>query len=226
MKVASLGLDIAAGKYKYTTECFQKLAEKYKPKKTSPYFIEIISHLSGADVIAYSKERKIDLIINDLDLIEKRLSKAGEEEKKLLVKLQTALEQNKLLAEVLSPEEKERVRDLNLLSLRPCVEIEKGEDEKGVIAQIFEQSGFLLFYTAGPKEVHAWLLRRGENILKAAAKIHSDLARGFIKGEVINCAELLKVFNMAEARAKGLVKSVDRDYVVEDGDVIEIKFSV
>ena len=228
MKVAALGLDIAFGKYKYEDECFRGLVEKYKPKKTSPYFLEFIENPQTADVIAYWAEKKVDLIINDLDLIEKRLLKAEDEaERKLLAKLQENLEKDKLIFEIpLQEEERSFLKNLNFLSLRPCVLVEKNLAQKELVAKVFENSGFILFYTAGVKEVHAWPLRQGENILAAAGKIHSDLARGFIKGEVVSCGDLLSVFNLAEAKAKGLVKSVDKDYIMKNGDVIEIKFSV
>jgi hypothetical protein len=95
-----------------------------------------------------------------------------------------------------------------------------------LVREINEKAQVLLFYTAGEKEVHAWDIKKGDTILTAAGKIHTDLARGFIKGEVVNAVSFEKVFNMAEARAKGLVKAVDRDYPMQDGDIIEIKFNV
>ena len=69
-------------------------------------------------------------------------------------------------------------------------------------------------------------MKKGEIVLEAAGKIHSDLKRGFIKAEVVNCKDLDNFFNMAEAKAKGLVKLVDRDYVMRENDIIEIRFNV
>ena len=65
-----------------------------------------------------------------------------------------------------------------------------------------------------------------ENALEAAGKIHSDLKRGFIKAEVTNCRDLDSFFNMAEARSRGFVKIVGKDYIVQKGDIIEIRFNV
>ncbi|MBR5946543.1 DUF933 domain-containing protein, partial [bacterium] len=59
-----------------------------------------------------------------------------------------------------------------------------------------------------------------------AGKIHSDLARGFIKADVVSFEDFMTVFNMSEAQKKGLVKLVDKDYVIPDGSIIEIRFNV
>ena len=63
-------------------------------------------------------------------------------------------------------------------------------------------------------------------MLDAASKIHTDLARGFIKAEVVNSKELDSFHNIQEAKAKGILKIVDRDYIVQDGDIIYIRFKV
>jgi len=95
-----------------------------------------------------------------------------------------------------------------------------------LIEKLISKAGILLFFTAGKKEVHVWNVDKGESILEAAGKIHSDLKRGFIKAEITNCKDLDSFFNMAEARSRGLVKIVDRDYIVEEGDIVDIRFNV
>jgi len=62
--------------------------------------------------------------------------------------------------------------------------------------------------------------------LEAAGKIHSDLKRGFIKAEVVNCRDLDNFFNWAEAKSKGFVKIVGKDYIMQENDIIEIRFNV
>ena len=82
------------------------------------------------------------------------------------------------------------------------------------------------FFTAGPTEAHAWTIRRGDTALDAAGTIHSDLARGFIRAEVIGCEDLLRCGSLAAAKKEGLVKLEGKTYVMQDGDVIEVRFSV
>jgi ribosome-binding ATPase len=84
----------------------------------------------------------------------------------------------------------------------------------------------IAFFTAGEKETRAWTLRRGETALDAAATIHSDIARGFIRCEVIRWDDLLAAGSHAEARKRGTERLEGKTYVVEDGDVLNIRFNV
>ena len=84
----------------------------------------------------------------------------------------------------------------------------------------------ITFFTGGEKEARAWTLRRGQSALEAAAGIHSDMARGFIRCEVIQVADLVECGSHAEAARRGLQRLEGKDYVVEDGDVLHIRFSV
>ncbi len=86
--------------------------------------------------------------------------------------------------------------------------------------------GLLSFLTAGEKETRAWTIKLGTKAPQAAGKIHSDFERGFIRAEVVNYKDLLDCGSLAAARAKGLVGSEGKDYVVKDGDVIEFLFNV
>jgi len=95
-----------------------------------------------------------------------------------------------------------------------------------VLRAIFELTGYLTFYTCDEKEVHAWLLKRGSNAVEAAGTIHSDLARGFIRADVMSTADLLRLGSEREVKAAGLHRTEGKDYVVQDGDEIVVKFSV
>lgn len=82
------------------------------------------------------------------------------------------------------------------------------------------------FFTGGDKESRAWTLRRGKTALDAAGEIHSDIARGFIRCEVIRLADFVESGSRAEAAHRGLQLLEGKDYVVEDGDVLNIRFNV
>jgi ribosome-binding ATPase YchF (GTP1/OBG family) len=82
------------------------------------------------------------------------------------------------------------------------------------------------FFTAGEKEVHAWTLRKGGNAREAAGTIHSDMEKGFIRAEVISFADLITYGSTAEARTKGRLRVEGKNYIVEDGDILEIRFNI
>jgi hypothetical protein len=82
------------------------------------------------------------------------------------------------------------------------------------------------FLTTGEDESRAWMFRTGAKAPECAGVIHSDLQRGFIKADVIAWDELLALGSFAAARSKGKVRLEGKDYVVQDGDVLEIRFNV
>ena len=95
-----------------------------------------------------------------------------------------------------------------------------------VIRLTYELLGLFSFFTAGEDECRAWTLRVGSTAVDAAGTIHSDLARGFIRAQVIGVDELIEAGSMAEARKRGTLRQEGRDYLVADGDVIEVLFNV
>jgi len=227
--IYNCGLNIQPGKYPYKDSCFKKLADKFSPGKLSPFTVEFTDKEPQiADAVVFDENRRLDLVVGDLEKIENRIQRAeSAEEKNLLKRAQEALEKEKLLCDLTFSEAEEIfLKQLQLVSSKPALGISGPFEIDNLIRELIKKSGLLLFFTAGKKEVRAWPLKKGLNILEAAGKIHSDLKRGFIKGEVVNCSELDNFFNMAEARSRGLVKVVDRDYIVNENDIIEIKFNV
>ena len=95
-----------------------------------------------------------------------------------------------------------------------------------VIGRTYALLGLHSFLTAGPDECRAWTIPVGATALDAAGAIHSDLARGFIRAEVIDWADLVACGSTAEARKRGLLRSEGKTYVVRDGDTIEVLFNV
>jgi GTP-binding protein YchF len=95
-----------------------------------------------------------------------------------------------------------------------------------VIHLTYSLLGLFSFFTAGEDECRAWTLRQGANAVDAAAAIHSDLARGFIRAEVVTYEDLIACGSMVEARKRGLLRSEGKTYAVRDGDVIEVLFNV
>jgi len=82
------------------------------------------------------------------------------------------------------------------------------------------------FFTVGDDEVRAWTLRRGATALEAAGTIHTDLAKGFIRAEVVTCDDLIELGSMAEARRNGRLRLEGKEYPVKDGEIVHIRFNV
>ena len=95
-----------------------------------------------------------------------------------------------------------------------------------VVPRLFETLDLITFFTANENEARAWTLHRGQTALDAAASIHSDMARGFIRCEVIRWSDLIECGSRAEAARRGLQRLEGKGYVVEDGDVLQIRFHV
>jgi ribosome-binding ATPase YchF (GTP1/OBG family) len=95
-----------------------------------------------------------------------------------------------------------------------------------VLSGLFETVGLLTFFTGGDTETRAWTLRQGETALEAAASIHTDIARGFIRCEVINWRDLVEAGSRAEAARRGLQRLEGKEYVVQEGDVLNVRFNV
>jgi hypothetical protein len=95
-----------------------------------------------------------------------------------------------------------------------------------LLRAVFEVTDLITFFTCDEKEVHAWLLKRGATALEAADTIHSDLARGFIRAEVTSVNDLLRLGSEREVKAAGLHHLHGKEYVVQDGDEIVVRFSI
>jgi len=104
-----------------------------------------------------------------------------------------------------------------------------GLDSSGLdrlIHAAFDLLGLMTFLTSGPDECRAWTIKKGTPAVKAAGKIHSDIERGFIRAEIVNYDDLVKLGSVNAARDKGLVRLEGKDYIMQDGDVTYFRFNV
>jgi ribosome-binding ATPase YchF (GTP1/OBG family) len=104
-----------------------------------------------------------------------------------------------------------------------------GQSESGLdqLARIgFATLGLQTYLTAGPKEARAWTIRKGWKAPQAAGVIHTDFEKGFIKAEIVSYQDLDSAGSMAEAKAQGKVRMEGKDYIMQDGDVVEFRFNV
>ena len=108
-----------------------------------------------------------------------------------------------------------------------AAEFRSGESAlAAVVRQLVETLDLITFFTAGEKDTRAWTLRRGSTAIDAAGTIHSDIARGFIRCEVVRWDDLVAAGGHAEAARAGKQRLEAKNYVVEDGDVLNVRFNV
>jgi len=254
---------------------------------------ESLPHPAGSvDPVRDAQSLAEELIIADLIVVEKRLSKidadiqrkkgpeqtALQAEKDLLERFQKSLSNEKALREeTISEDEHKIIRGYTFLSMKPLLvisnieesaiaESEKAASKDGsglapiqfcakaemdiaqmaneeqaeflsmlgikesarakLIKAIYELLDLIAFFTVGEDEVKAWTISRGTPAQEAARKIHSDIARGFIRAEVVSFEVLKEHGSWNAAKDKGLVRLEGKEYVVQDGDCIKFRFNV
>ncbi len=104
-----------------------------------------------------------------------------------------------------------------------------GITEKGlnsIIARAYQNLGLMTFFTCGPKEIHAWSIRKNTPVPKAAGEIHSDLERGFICAEVYNYKDIMEAGSEQKVKEIGKLRTEGKEYIVQDGDLLNIRFNV
>ena len=124
----------------------------------------------------------------------------------------------RLEAELAEMEEKEAAELLASYGLK-----EPGLNR--LIRATYDLMGLIQYFTAGEPEVRAWTIRKGSNAVKAAGEIHSDIEKGFIRAEVVRCADLLAAGSIAAAKEKAQVRLEGKEYIVKEGDVILFRHS-
>ncbi|HLY94955.1 MAG TPA: DUF933 domain-containing protein [Gaiellaceae bacterium] len=199
---------------------------------------------------------ELELLVADRDHVERRLERVVKQAKSGELKLKKEAADLEALVAQLDAGQKvaEWPGELEPLTTKPLIAIENGpggidlkleaelvelpEEEAAefrgagesalgaVVRELAKALDLITFFTAGEKETRAWTLRRGKTALDAAETIHSDIARGFIRCEVIRWDDLVAAGSHAEAARAGKQRLESKTYVVEDGDVLNVRFNV
>lgn len=229
MKFSVSGIDFPLGKKNLPDERLEKLRNIFHSPKVTYISIEFLdsTHLKDSDGIICEKNSKLDLVLQDLEIIETRLQ--GQENKDLLLRGKEALEKEALLNELsFTDEEKKLLLNFNLNTVKPVILVDKESlvPIPEIILKAYAESKMISFFTVNEKELRAWSIKNGTTVFEAAGCIHSDIQRGFIKAEVVSYDDLIKSGGLNVAKSKGLVRLEDKGYVVKDGDLIQIRFNV
>jgi len=221
-------------------ERLKKLAELIKPEKVVPATVKFID-IAGLVKNAHQGEglgnqflgkiREVDAVVQVIrgfedETVPHYYGSIDPQRDKEIVDLELELADiKKPTLYVLNVRTEHRTKNIEQSWL--VVDAKTGEDVDELIKKAYELLKLITFYTIkGGKEITAWALKKGEIALSAAGKVHEDMAKGFIKAEVIGFENLMNVGNWHQAKNLGKIRLEGRDYVVEDGDVVEFKFNV
>ena len=169
--------------------------------------LQLITAKSFFYIANLHEDNSKNLFINELEEHAKKTNKE-------LIKVYAKAE-----SELVDLENQERQEYLQMLGIKePTLDV--------IIRKGYELLNLFSYFTAGPKEVRAWSVKQGSKAPEAAGKIHTDFERGFIKAEVVSFEDYIASSGLQNAREKGKLKIEGKDYLVQDGDVIEFKFNV
>jgi len=230
VRIAITVPDPPQGKVKYEDPAVLALVGKFSPKKVTPYYCEFLpDDYETADIIVIARDRVLDLLIHDIEKLENRRERTSDpDEQALLDRVLAGLEaETPVCDQEFSEPDRERLRTISPLSMKPTLIIDgDAAGPNDLIPRALEKAGLMFFYTSGQPEVHAWLVRRGADAVTCAGKIHSDLARGFVKAEIVPVDDLLQCHSLQDARKRDLTRLVDREFVIPEKTVIDIRFNV
>lgn len=177
-------------------------------------FVSQLMLLTYKPVMYVANISEEDLISGEENQYVKQLKEYAENENSQVLVISAKIEEE--LASLSDEERNELLREYGLA--------EPGLNN--IIRHGYSLLGLITFFTAGPKEVHAWTIKKGTKAPQAAGKIHSDFEKGFIRAEVISYEDLVKAGSQAAAREMGLMRLEGKDYVMQDGDIVVFRFNV
>lgn len=219
------------GKHNVKDERLDQVDKFVNAKKKTYVQVEVVGEdsIREADAVVVLKDSRPDLILMDLEFVESRLGRCEqEEEKALLNKLKSVLEKEEFVcAADLSVQEVEAIAGYGLITARPVIVAEKEEleDFNKLLARSVKDGGYISFFTAGEKESRAWLIKKGTTAWEAAGSIHSDIQKGFIRAEVISFQDYIQCGGETAAKQAGKLRLEQKDYVMQDADLVNIRFN-
>ncbi len=233
MKIGIFGLDdFTAGKEKIIDQRLDTVKQMAHSAKCAYIQVELLTDfdkLKESDGIITLRDNKADLILADLEFIEKRLSgDLQEQEKRLLSRFKEQLEKEGFISELeLSEQEKGIISGYPFLSSKSIflVGAQEAQERTQLLCQAYSYFGYIAFFTANEKEARAWSIKKGINCWQASGLIHSDIQKGFIRAEVIAFVDLVNDGGITQARANNHLRLEGKEYIVQDGDLIKFRFN-
>jgi ribosome-binding ATPase YchF (GTP1/OBG family) len=232
MKIGLFGINgIALGKHNVKDARLDQIHQLVEADKKTYAQVDVVDEAGAleADVILTTRDGLPDLMLKDLEFVETRLGRnPPEAEQMVLLKVRAQLESERgVRVAGLSAEELGAVAAHAFYTNRPIVVAapEELQQPDALILRAFQESGAICFLTVGGKENRAWPIRKGATAWEAAAAIHTDLQKGFIRAEVISYEDLIQAGGETQAKRAGKLRLETKGYVMQDYDVVNFRFS-
>jgi len=222
---------VNAGKHNVKDPRLDQVDKITQSKKKTYIQVELTAEADAADadVILALSSARTDLVLKDLEFVETRISRSADEaEKALLTKLKNILEKEEFIFNSeFSEAEKKFMGSWGLLTAKPVVLAEEAQlqDIDAFLGTVLAQSGYISFFTTGEKETRAWLIKKGATAWEASGSIHSDIQKGFIRAEIISFADFIACGGEAKAKQAGKQRLEQKDYIMQDCDLANFRFS-
>jgi ribosome-binding ATPase YchF (GTP1/OBG family) len=232
MKICLFGIPgIKLGTHNVKDPRFDQADKLVEADKKTYAQVEIVGEEGAleADAIVVLRDNRADLILRDLEFVETRLSREPlEAEKVVLNKISPLLENEQFIFNAgLSKEELQAVAAHSFYTNKPITVAETAELENPdqLVLRAFLESGYICFLTVGGKENRAWPIRKGTTAWEAAGTIHSDLQKGFIRAEIIGYDDFIQAGGETQAKRAGKQRLETKQYVMQDYDLVNFRFS-
>lgn len=222
---------IPLGKHNVKDPRLDQVDKLVKAKKKTYLQVELVGSDSilEADAVVVLDDNRADLILADLEFVETRLSRATEDQEKVLLnKLKAALEKEVFINGMeINQQEQQLMASYNLITDKPVIVSQKQEieDLDLLLMRILKEAGFISFFTAGEKETRAWLIKKGASAWEASGEIHSDIQKGFIRAEIIAFEDYINSGGETPAKQAGKLRLEQKDYIMQDCDLVNFRFS-
>jgi ribosome-binding ATPase YchF (GTP1/OBG family) len=232
MKIALFGItELKLGKHNLKDPRLDQADKLVEADKKTTAQVDVIGEdeLLDADAILASQDTKLDLILKDLEFVETRLGRDPQPaERAALEKIKGLLESERFLANAgLSAEDLEAVAAHNFFTNKPITAAspEELQNPEPLLLRAFADAGYISFLTVGGKENRAWPVRKGTTAWEAGGTIHTDIQKGFIRAEIISFADFIAAGGETQAKRAGKQRLEQKQYVMQDYDVVNFRFS-
>ena len=232
MKIALFGISgVKLGKHNLKDPRLDQADKLVQADKKTNAQVDVLGEdqLLEADSILTTQESKADLILKDLEFVETRLSRDPQPaEKASLEKIKGFLESEKFIFNSgLSNEELQSVAAHGFFTNKSITVAvtEEIENPDALLLKAFTQAGYICFLTVGGKENRAWPIRNGVTAWEAAAAIHTDLQKGFIRAEIISFSDFIEAGGETQAKRAGKQRLETKQYLMQDYDLTNFRFN-
>ncbi|MFA6384648.1 MAG: DUF933 domain-containing protein [Candidatus Omnitrophota bacterium] len=231
MKIGIVGTGVfTQGKANLVDARIKQLRIMFNSAKEVFIQVEIVideGKIFECDGIICPADKKLDLVVADIEFVETRLSRnPPDAEKNLLTRFKEQLDKEGLVCDVaLTAAERELISGYSMLSMRPVYLAQPAEleNKEKLLCDAYAHFGYISFFTAGDKDSHGWSIRRGATAWDAAGAIHSDIQKGFIRAEVVSFNDLVADGSLSKAKSNNHVRLEMKEYAVQDGDYLVIR---